>query len=84
MSWKIKRVIRTNAEFGYPKKIGYEVQIESTGGIAWTRFMTTEEAILRLFLEKEYPQDIVDKLWKLIEDYGQMKYSEGSYDATSD
>jgi hypothetical protein len=104
MSWKIKRVIRTDVEFGWPKQEGYdyqadfylldshihniyEVEIETTtenGPICHIQNMTTEEFLLRKFLEDLYDQVVVDSIWDLIEDYGQQKYQEGASSADSD
>ena len=81
MSWKIKRVIRTDVKFGWPQQEGYEVEIETTfkDGKTHTHItnMRKDELILRKFLEDQYTQDVVDGMWKLIENYGQQKYSEG-------
>jgi len=84
MSWKIKRVLRTNAEYGWPTQKGYEVEIETTLDNGHThihnRFLSPEEFILRMFLEEQYTQTVVNALWKLIEDYGQARYIEGYND----
>ena len=77
MSWKIKRVLNTNVDFGYPVRKGYEVELETDNGAIHKQFMATEQFILRKFLEDQYTQAVVDGVWKLIEDYGQMKYNEG-------
>ena len=84
MSWKIKRVIRTDITFGYPVRKGYEVELETDNGAILKQFMTTEEFFLRKFLEDQYTQAVVDSLWKLIEDYGMTKYSEGYNEANTD
>ena len=88
MSWKIKRVIRTDVEFGWPKQKGYEVEIETTFEDGTTdthiEILPTEEVILRKFLEDQYTQAVVDGVWELIENYGQQKYSEGTYSVDVD
>jgi hypothetical protein len=84
MSWKIKSVLRSDAEYGYPRRKGYEVEIETDNGSTHKSIMSNEEFMLRKFLEDQYTQAVVDAIWRLIEDYGQMKYSEGSNDASND
>jgi len=84
MSWKIKSVLRSDAEFGYPMRKGYEIEIETDNGTIHKSIMSNEEFILRKFLQDEYSQAVVDGVWDLIERYGQMKYCEGSNDASND
>lgn len=67
----------------WPNIEGYNVEIEVDGVPIRNTFMTKEEFNLRMFLQSQFTPDVVTKVWKLIEDYGQMKYEEGSLDTES-
>jgi hypothetical protein len=81
MSHRIKRVLRTDAE-RWPNIKGFDVEIETTLSdgqkIIHETFIQHDEFMLRKLLEDQYDDKTVEELWKLIENYGQFKYNEGS------